>query len=255
MPSIPVAGSKVADEVRRISEPSSSVGLARPVLLVRLVHDDERHRERPARQQQAEEPAHRLGGVVGLEQELERGRGDDDRPVAPRQPQRLHPPEVHAPVDVQAGGRRLRVEPLEHLGGVVDAVDVDAVGEEVEKEPPRPRPDIQHRLPPLPDDLAEPRAVRPGRGIPPKGVPRLGHEADVFDVVRHCPERTGSSSPWLYVIRSTSSGRGRPRRTAAVRASTPPASSWDDLDRRRRPDAPPWCRRAPRSCSRRPAAA
>ena len=70
-------------------------------------------------------------------------------PIAPGQPEGLHPAEVHAPVDVEARGRGLGMEALQHVGRVVHALDVDALGEEVEKESAGPRSDVEHRFPPL----------------------------------------------------------------------------------------------------------
>ena len=129
VPSTPVAGSKAATAVRSMIKPSSIVAsISELTLTGSSMTMNGIASEEVACESQPEARAHGLVGVVGLEQQLERGRGNYERPVATGQAGAT----ACGPAGTWLSTLRRPpppsgVEALKHVGGVVDAVYVDAL--------------------------------------------------------------------------------------------------------------------------------
>ena len=98
----------------------------------------------------------------------------------PGQIERLHGALIEGRVQVQ----RLRLLPaeVEHVGRVVDAVDVDPGLQIVQQQAARAAPHVEHRLADLMDEFSIEGAIRPLGGVAAQQVPVLRHHASIFDV-------------------------------------------------------------------------
>src|SRR4029079_19609533 len=86
-----------------------------------------------------------------------------------------------------AGRFRPGLQDRDHVGRDLDAIDVDAGGEEVEEGASGPAADIENRLAELVDQLEVERSVGPTGRVAAKRVPRPSLEASVFEI--HHDER------------------------------------------------------------------
>jgi len=128
--------------------------------------DPQRHHRLSPRIEVGGDPLERSAGRVVVGDQVERGPGQIDRTIGPRQGQVLHALAVGD--DLEARDVGSGVAAVEHVLRRIDPVDVDAASDKFEKGPVIPAAEFQGRLPGVTDELqiaAGIEGVTPQRGV------------------------------------------------------------------------------------------